>query len=128
MSNLGKDLDATIIAAVNARVESEILATMADSGIMQQFVTAALATKVKTGGFSSEEKTLLSHLLETSIQEQAKSVVAEEIARLAPQIREEVRSALAKSVGVISDSLVDGFVANAQGRYPSIEVNFRGRD
>lgn len=127
MSNITNDLDATITAAVNARVESEILATMANSDIMQSFVTSALSTTV-SGGFRGKDKTLLSHLLETTIQEQAKAVVAEEIAKMAPAIREEVREALAKSVGVIADSLVDGFVANASGRYPSIEVNFRGRD
>ena len=43
-------------------------------------------------------------------------------------IRKEVRAALKKSIGVISDSLVDGFVAATSGRYPSIEVKFRGRD
>ena len=127
MSNISNDLNTTITAAVNARVESEILAAMSNSDILQSFVTAALSTKV-SGGYRDKEKTLLSHLLETTIQEQAKSVVAEEITKMQPAIREEVRAALAKSVGVISDALVDGFVANASGRYPSIEVNFRGRD
>lgn len=128
MSNISSDLDKTITSAVNARVESEILATMANSDIMRTFVTSALDTKVKTGGYSSEEKTLLTHLLETSVQQQAKAVVAEEIVKLEPVIREQVREALAKSVNVIADSLVSGFVENATGRYPSIEVNFRGRD
>lgn len=126
MSNLNEDINSTITTAVNSRVEAAVLEAINNGDTMKNFVHAALNTTVKTGGYGREEKPLITHLVQTTVQEQAKQVVGEEIVKAEDQIREEVRKALQESIGVISDSLVDGFVANAQGRYPSIEVNFRG--
>src|SRR5690606_33033501 len=106
----------------NARVEAQVLEALSGGDFMQKFVTAALNEKVSVDRYSSEKKTLIRHTLEEAIKSQAKAVVAEEVAVLEPAIREEVRRALKKSVGVIADSLVSGFVANSSGNYPSIEV------
>lgn len=124
MSNLSSDLDKTITSAVQSRVEAEVLASLADSDLLGKFVTAALSEKVKVGGYSGESKPLITHLVQSAVTDQAKSVISDEITGLAPLIRQEVREALKKSVGVIADSLVDGFVASAQGRHPSIRVSF----
>lgn len=125
MSNLNDDINSTITSAVNSRVEAAVLEAVSSGDTMKSFVHAALNTKVSTSGYSREEKPLITHLVQTTVQEQAKQVVAEEIGKAEAQIREEVRKALQESIGVISDSLVDGFVTHARGRYPSIEVNFR---
>lgn len=125
MSNLNEDINSTITSAVNSRVEAAVLEAINSGDTMKNFVHAALNTKVSKSGYSREEKPLITHLVQTTVQEQAKQVVAEEIKKAEAQIREEVRKALQESIGIISDSLVDGFVSNAQGRYPSIEVNFR---
>ena len=42
--NLGADLNATIAHAVNARIEAQVLAALADSDVMGRMVTAALLT------------------------------------------------------------------------------------
>lgn len=120
-----EDLTDVIKSAVQARVEASVLEAMSSDGAMKAIVHAALNQTVDTGNYR-EKKPLLTHLVHTTVREQAKKVVAEEIQGLEDQIRDEVRTALKKSVGVISDSLVSGFVANASGRYPSIEVKFSG--
>lgn len=118
------DINQIIASAVNARVEAAVLEAMTNDNTMRTFVQAALNQKSREG-YGREEKTLLNRLLENAIQEQTKAVVAEEVRKSADAIRAEVRAALEQSIGVISDSLVDGFVASAESRYPSIEVNFR---
>ena len=123
-----KDINGIIASAVNVRVETAVLEALSSDDTMRVFVAAALNQKVSTSGYSRDETTLLNKLLKNTIEEQTKAVVAAEVAAHADVIRKEVRAALKKSIGVISDSLVDGFVAATSGRYPSIEVKFRGRD
>ena len=128
MPSPNEDINDIIASAVNARVETAVLEALSSDDTMRVFVAAALNQKVSTTGYSRDETTLLNRLLKNTIEEQTKAVVAEEVAGHADVIRKEVRAALKKSIGVITDSLVDGFVANASGRYPSIKVEFRGRD
>ena len=123
---LGNDLNELVKGAVQARVEAATLEAFASDGAMQAMVIAALNTQVSTSGYDRDKKTLLTHLLRTTIEELTKKVVAEEIGKHEDQIRAEVRKALEQSIGVIADSLVDGFVANAAGRYASIKVEFAG--
>lgn len=120
------DINKVIESAVQARVEAAVLETLSSGNAMQAMVIAALNQKVGTGNYNRDEKPLVTVLLQKTIEEQAKKVVAEEIVALAPTIREEVRKALKKSIGVISDQLVNGFVEHAAGRYPSIKVEFGG--
>lgn len=101
------DINQIIESAVNARVEAAVLEAMSSSEVMGRFVTAALSKPVSTGAYS-EKKPLLTHLLHNAIEEQTKAVVSEQIAELRPIIAEDVRKALKKSIGVISDSLVMG--------------------
>lgn len=128
MADLNGDLGKIVEHGVNARVEAAVLAELANSDLMEKFVIAALSEQVDDGRYGSKKKPLLRHLLEKTIQEKTKEVVAEEVVKYESEIRQQVREALGKSLGVITDSLVSGFVENANGRYPSIEVNFRGRD
>jgi len=128
MAGPEKDINEIMASAVKAQVAASVMEAMASNGTMQAIVVAALQQPVGTGSYDRDKKPLLEHLLQQTIIELTKKVVAEEIAAHAPAIREEVRKAIKKSIGVISDSLVDGFVANASGKYPSIEVKFGGRD
>ena len=128
MPSPNDDINDIIASAVNARVEAAVLEAVSRDDTMRVFVAAALQQKVSPTGYGRDETTLLNHLLKKTIEEQTRAVVAEEVAAHADAIRREVRAALKKSIGVITDSLVDGFVANASGRYPSIKVEFRGKD
>lgn len=128
MSRTNEDINDIISSAVQARVEASVMEAMSSNGAMQAIVSAALSEQVQVGNSYGPKVPLLTALVQGTIKEQAKQVVAEEVKSMSAEIRGEVRKALKKSVGVIADSLVDGFVASAEGRYPSIEVNFRGRD
>lgn len=128
MSKTNDDINNIITTAVQARVEAAVMEAMSSEGALRAIVSAALNEQVATGNGYGPKMPLLTALVQGTVKEQAKQVVAEEIKDMEGEIREEVRKALKKSVGVVADSLVDGFVSSAEGRYPSIEVNFRGRD
>lgn len=121
------DINKIIVAAVNARIEGAVASALTSDETFAAFVTAGLQRKVSTGSYSREEKPLITVMLQNAIEEATKAVVAEEIAAQKEHIRSEVRGALERSIGVLTDSLVDGFVANAAGRYPSISVEFKTR-
>lgn len=125
------DLNEIIAAAVTARVEAQTLAALSDSETFNALVVAALGQTVEVSDGSSYGKKKVSyirHTLEQSIKSRTKEIVAEAVEEQTEAIRTEVRKALRKSVGVIADSLVDGFVASASGRYPSISVEFKSGD
>ena len=125
MDDLGKDLNTTIAAAVSARVEAQVASALLNDDTFTAFVVAALQKPIEVGDYSRREKTTwLAALLKNTIEAQTKEVVASEIAKMEEPIRVEVRKALKKSVGVLADALVDGFVAQAAGRHPSIKVEF----
>lgn len=128
MADPKDDINQIITSAVQARVEAAVVEALASDGTIRAYVAAALNRQVDTSGYGREKKSLLSHLLQNTVEEMTKRVVAEEIKSHEDVIRAEVRAALEKSIGVISDSLVDGFVSNAAGRYPSVRVEFASRD
>jgi hypothetical protein len=121
------DLNDIIASAVAGRVEAQVLAALTDSETFNTMVIAALQQQVEVPDGTSYGKKRISymnHTLQTAIRSRTKELIAEEIEALSEPIRAEVRKGLRKSVGVIADSLVDGFVANASGRFPSIKVEF----
>ena len=124
-NNAGDDLNQTIVAAVQARIETSVAEALLTDEAFAPFVTAALTQEVdRPGSYGRNKVTYLRLIMERSIEEQTKKVVAEEIEGQKEKIRDEVRKALRKSVGVLADSLVDGFVDSAQGRHPSVRVTF----
>lgn len=121
--NLENDLNQTITAAVQARVTADVVAALSSDEALGAMVTAALQELVSTGDWNRREP-LITSLLKKTVAEVAKATILEEIKTFEPMIRSEVKAALAKSLGVITDSLVDGFVDNVTGTYPSINVSF----
>jgi hypothetical protein len=123
------DLNDIIAGAVNARIEAAVLASLSDSETFNALVISALQQQIEVPDGTSYGKkrvTYMAHTLQSAIRDRTRALIAEEIEGQAEAIRTEVRKALRKSVGVLADSLVDGFVANASGRHPSIKVEFSG--
>lgn len=122
--SLDKSINDAVAATVNTKIEAEVLKALSSDDVMSTFVQAALNEKVDVDRYSSKKTTLLNQMVGKSIQETTKAVVQEEILKAEPAIREQVRKAVAESLDVITDSLVDGFVENVKGGYPRIQVAF----
>jgi len=122
------DINQIIVSAVNARVEAEVAAALTNADAMKTFVEAALHEKVKSSDrYGADDITLVTKLVRGTVVEQTKKVVAEEVQAQEAEIRAHVRQAVQASVGVIADSLVDGFMQSVTGKYPSIKVTFNER-
>ena len=128
MAALEEDLNSMIAKGVNARIEAAVAEAILKDEVMAKFVVAALQQPISTGNYNRDKTTFINHIIGETIKERTKEVVAEEVVAAEEAIRSEVRKALKKSVGVLADALVDGFVQQAKGAYPSIEVTFAGQD
>lgn len=127
MSNtVSPALDDMIIAAVNSQIETKVFEALTSDDAIRAYVSAALEERVKEGdSYSTKYDKFISVTVKNAVREMTKQVVVESIKEHEDIIKAEVADALRNSIGVITESLVDGFVANAAGRYPSIEVNFK---
>lgn len=124
-SPVDADLNGIIATAVQAKITAQVAQALASDETMSAFVVAALQQPMEVGSYSDKRKTtFIAETCRNAVQAQTQAVVAEVVAEQADRIKDEVRKALRKSIGVIADGLVDGFVANASGRYPSIKVEF----
>ena len=123
------DINDVIASAVNARIETQVLAALSDSDVFKEFIIAALQQPVETRdpwGSRQKKTTYLQDVLQKVISERTKQAVVEAVDEHADAIKDEVAKALRKSTGAIAASLVDGFLKSASGQYPRIEVNFKG--
>lgn len=127
MSNtVSPALDDMIIAAVNSQIETKVFEALTSDNAIRAYVSSALEERVRDGdSYSTKYDTFISVTVKNVVKEITKKVVVESIKEHEDLIKAEVADALLNSIGVITESLVDGFVANAAGRYPSIEVNFK---
>lgn len=127
MSN--EDLNEIITRGISAKIDSAVAQALAGDEGFTHLVTAALQQPVEvpdgSGGYGKKRVPFLNHVLQQSVRERTKKVVAETIQELEPEIRKHVKEAVKESVGVIAESLVDGFLADAAGRHPSIKVEFQ---
>ena len=124
---LDKHLNDGITSAVNAKIEGAVLEAMASNDVISAYVVAALQEPKPDRYGTRTKETYLSDIIKDAVRKQTQAVVAEEIQKQEDVIRESVRQSLEKSIGVITDSLVSGFVENTKGNRPSIEVNFSDR-
>lgn len=116
--NLGPDLDATITAAVNARVEAAVLEALSGDQFIGQMVAKALNAEVEVGGtYSRKKTTFMQATLNSTIQECVKVATAEAIAERKDEIKDAVRAALSDKIELIATSMADNMVEKASSPY-----------
>lgn len=130
MATVSSDLGDVVATAVNARIEAEIGQALAGSELMAQYVQAALMqnVEVKTGGYSSEKKPFLRHVIDEAIRAATKAAVVKELEARQEEIERLVREALGGQVDKIAQSLTSSLVENASEGYRiNVEVTHQGR-
>lgn len=122
--NIGLDLNATIVAAVNARIEAEMVAALSGDATIGAFVTAALrqTVDVKTGSYTTEKVPFLTVVLRKAIQDATEAAVRKLIAEELPTIEDEVRKALRRDVRGIAEGLTKTLADAATSAY-GVKVN-----
>src|SRR5690606_27963440 len=120
MTDLEKDLNTTIAAAVNARVEAAVMAALSGDELIGRYVSAALTEPVAQDTYGRKPtKTYLTTVVTEAIQEATTAAVKELVEAERPKIVEEVKKALRRNLPEVADRLVDGL---SLARY-SVSVN-----
>ena len=122
-------IDATITAAVNARVEAEVARALSGDEVLGRYVTAALqqTVEVNTGDYRKQKVPFLSKVLHDAIQAATKRAVAAwlEDADERARLETAVVTALRSSRDEIASNLVDQVVAAADKPYGvTVELKF----
>lgn len=114
------DLNQTITAAVNARIEAEVMKALSGDDTIGRFVTAALQqpVEVKDGRtYRTERVPFLTLTLRQAIQEATKAAVVRLVAEETPKIEDEIRKALRRDIPGIAAGLTEGVTKTVQRGY-----------
>ena len=124
MSNAQTDLNEVITSAVQARIESTIVAELASSDIYGKCVTAALTKPIEVGSYSNKRKTtFLRETLEGAIREAAKDAIGVVMESERENIEKLVATQLRRNVKVFAETLTDNAIKSANNRF-GIKVDF----
>lgn len=135
MADIETDLNQTISAAVNARVEAEMMKALSGDETIGKFVLAALRQPVKKnpgaqyGAAAKETETYLTQVLRKAIQASAKAACEKFVAEEIGTIEDEVRKALRRDVRNIAEALTQNLVdsaAKAYGVNVKVDLKVRG--
>lgn len=114
------DLNQTIVSAVNARVEAEMMKALSGDETIAAFVTAALRQAVEVKNprtYSTTKEPFLTNVLRGAIQEAAKAACKRLIAEELPNIEDEIRKALRRDVKRIASTLTESLASAADKAY-----------
>lgn len=131
MSETENDLNATIAAAVNARVSAQVAAALSGDEVIGAYVTSALTRTVTVKeGYRDKQVKWIDHAVAQAIQSATKDVIAEVLAAEMDQIRTAVRDAVQSQVGRIADDFATNLTEKTAKDYYRINVglHFPGSD
>lgn len=114
------DINATIQAAVNARIEAEVFAALAGDETIGTYVAAALRQNIAVKDpdrYTTRNVPFLNHVLREAIQEATKEATRKLIAEELPTIETEVRKALRRAVPEIASTLATQLATAATKPY-----------
>lgn len=126
--DLGKDLNATIVAAVNARITAETFAALSTDEVLGKFVQAALYQPVEMGRYSSKKEVWIEQVLKNAVQAATKAAVAQWVADNQGPIKARVEAALTENMGGIAQAMVESMVKSTEdGHSTKVSVAFEKR-
>lgn len=125
-TGLGKDLNDTIIAAVNAKVTAEVFAALNTDEVMAGFINTAMMQPVKVEQYGSKTEPYLTVVIRKAIQEATKAAISEWMADNEGILKTRVREALSTQVEEMAGALVQGAIDSTSARYSTkVDVKFQ---
>jgi hypothetical protein len=126
--DLGKDLNATIVAAVNARIQAETFAALSSDEVLGKFVQAALMQPMQTERYGSKTTPYIEQVLKNAVQEATKAAVGQWVADNQGAIKASVEAALTSNMDGIAQAMVDSMVKSTDSGYSTkVSVAFEKR-
>lgn len=125
MAQVEQDLNTTIAAAVNARVEAAVLESLAGDAVIGQYVTAALQepTKDPWDSYNHEKRPWLTFVVRDAIRDATKVAVHAALAEEKDAIEKEVRRAIKARISTFATQVTEGLLENTKSGY-NIKVDF----
>lgn len=126
MSDATQDLNQVIASAVQARIETEVLAALSGSEVIAQFVQAALQQPITVReNYRDTKTTFLAETIKKTVQEATMAAVRKVVAEEAPAIEAEVTKELRKNVKTIAAQLVGSVEKAVTSPYGvRVELNY----
>lgn len=128
MSNTGASIDASIAAAVEAKIHATVFEALAGDKVIGRYVTAALQAPVTVKdphSYRERQSTWLNEALAVTIRKAAESAVAEAIEAEKETIRKEVAKALRAEATKLAGQMVDTLAEAVKNGW-SVNVDFKG--
>lgn len=125
-TGLGKDLNDTIVAAVNAKVSAEVFAALNTDEVIAGFITTAMMQPVKVDTYGSKTEPYLSVVIRKAIQEATKVAIGEWMADNEGVLKTRVRAVLSTQIEEMAGALVEGAIEATSSRYSTkVDVKFQ---
>jgi len=115
--NLGDDINATIVAAVNARITAETFAALSNDETLGKFVQAALYQPVEVERYSSKKVAWIEQVLKNAIQAATKAAIAQWVNDNQGPIKSRVEAALTENMSGIAAAMVDSMTKSTESGY-----------
>lgn len=125
-SELDVDINKTIAAAINTKIEAAVMQALSGDEVFGQYIAAALTQPADIGnGYNSKRTTFLNKVVMEAMQAAVKQAVAnfmaEEIAVIEAEVRKAFKSRAADIAKAFVDQLTDRTIKTTYG----IEVGLR---
>lgn len=124
--DLGKDLNDTIVAAVNAKVSAEVFAALNTDEVIGNYIMSAMMQPIKIEQYGSKTEPYLTVVIRKSIQEATKKAIGEWMADNEGILKSKVREALTGNIEQMAGALVEGAIESTSHSYMTkVDVSFQ---
>jgi hypothetical protein len=125
-TDLGKDINATIVAAVNAKVTAEVFAALNSDEVFGQFVSQAMMEPIQPDRYSSKREPYITNVIRTAIQKATREAINEWMKDNEGVVKSKVRDALALRMEDLAGALVEGAIEATGSNYSTkVDVKFQ---
>lgn len=131
MPDIGSDLNATITAAVNARIEASVAEALSGNKLISDYVAAALSREITIrdpGGYRDRKTTFLREVIENSVKAATEQAVRKVVAQEQPALEAAVAEELRRNTTAIAAQLVGKMAEATEHAYGvRVELQYAGR-
>lgn len=128
-TNIETDLNATIAAAINAKVEAGVFAALAGDEVLGKYVAAALNEPIEIprngSSYDKIKTTYLRHTINQALKKAVHDAVAKFIEGEQAVIEAEVAKALRKQASEIGRQFAEHLASQTIGRAYGVNVELR---
>lgn len=128
MSNTSASIDASIAAAVEAKIHAQVFEALAGDETLSRYVVAALQQPIEvrdSGTYRDRKTTWLAEALQKAIREAAQLAVAEAVEAEKEALRKEVAKAIRAQASDLAGTMVDSLAEAVKSGW-RVNVAFEG--